>query len=82
MRAERTGALAVLATLLIALAACGSAWAASPGRPNIVLLLADDWGFSDVGAFGGEIATPHLDELAHRGMRFSNFHVSASCSPT
>jgi arylsulfatase/uncharacterized sulfatase len=51
-------------------------------RPNIVLLLADDWGFSDVGAFGGEIATPHIDELAKRGMRFSNFHVSASCSPT
>lgn len=51
-------------------------------RPNIVLLLADDWGFSDVGAYGGEIATPHLDALAARGMRFSNFHVSASCSPT
>lgn len=58
------------------------ALAAPPSRPNIVLLLADDWGFSDVGAFGGEIATPHLDELARRGVRFSNFHVSASCSPT
>jgi arylsulfatase A-like enzyme len=45
-------------------------------------LVADDWGFSDVGAFGGEIATPNLDELARRGMRFSNFHVAASCSPT
>lgn len=55
---------------------------AQPVRPNIVLLLADDWGFSDVGAYGGEIATPHLDALAARGMRFSNFHVSASCSPT
>ena len=56
--------------------------AASPARPNIVVLVADDWGFSDVGAFGGEIATPHLDELARRGVRFSNFHVAASCSPT
>ena len=56
--------------------------AATTKRPNIVLLLADDWGFSDVGAFGGEIATPHLDALAARGMRFSNFHVAASCSPT
>ena len=57
--------------------------APTPGkRPNIVVLLADDWGFSDVGAFGGEIATPHLDALAQRGMRFSNFHVAASCSPT
>jgi arylsulfatase A-like enzyme len=52
------------------------------GRPNIVVLVADDWGFSDLGAFGGEIATPHLDALAKRGLRFSNFHVAASCSPT
>lgn len=51
-------------------------------RPNIVLLLADDWGFSDVGAFGGEMPTPHLDALAAQGMRFANFHVSASCAPT
>lgn len=51
-------------------------------RPNIVLMLADDWGFSDVGSFGSEIATPNLDALAQRGTRFSNFHVSASCSPT
>ena len=73
--------------LIMALACCGfsfagSALAAEKKRPNIVVLLADDWGFSDVGAFGGEIATPHLDDLARRGMRFSNFHVSASCSPT
>ena len=53
-----------------------------PKRPNIVVLVADDWGFSDLGAFGGEISTPHLDALAKRGMRFSNFHVAASCSPT
>lgn len=51
-------------------------------QPNIVILLADDWGFSDVGAFGSEIATPHIDALAKAGMRFSNFHVAGSCSPT
>lgn len=51
-------------------------------QPNIVVLVADDWGFTDLGAFGGEISTPHLDALAMRGMRFSNFHVAASCSPT
>ena len=45
-------------------------------------MLADDWGYSDVGAFGSEIHTPHLNQLAQTGMRFSNFHVSASCSPT
>lgn len=55
---------------------------AAPRHPNIVILLADDWGFSDVGAFGAEFATPNIDALAHAGMRFSNFHVSGSCSPT
>ena len=71
------------AVLVLGLAAPVLAAAPTPGkRPNIVVLLADDWGFSDVGAFGGEIATPHLDALAQRGMRFSNFHVAASCSPT
>lgn len=64
------------------LAMSSATMAADKARPNIVLLLADDWGFSDVGAFGGEIATPHIDELARRGMRFSNFHVTASCSPS
>src|SRR3990167_3676711 len=54
----------------------------APRHPNIVILLADDWGFSDVGAFGSEIATPHIDALANAGMRFSNFHVAGSCSPT
>ena len=51
-------------------------------RPNIMVLVADDWGFSDVGAFGGEIATPNIDALAKQGMRFSNFHTAGSCSPT
>ena len=55
---------------------------AAPSHPNIVILLADDWGFSDVGAFGSEMATPNIDALAHAGMRFSNFHVAGSCSPT
>lgn len=50
--------------------------------PNIVMIVADDWGYSDVGAYGSEIATPHLDRLAAEGVRFANFHVAASCSPT
>jgi len=54
----------------------------APKHPNIVILLADDWGFSDVGSFGSEIATLNIDALAHAGMRFSNFHVAGSCSPT
>ena len=68
----------------LALVLCigGCAFAAHAARPNIVVLVADDWGFTDVGAFGGEIATPNLDALARDGVRFSNFHVAASCSPT
>lgn len=61
---------------------CTSALVAAEQRPNLVLIVVDDWGFTDVGAFGGEISTPHLDALAARGMRFSNFHVSGECSPT
>lgn len=55
---------------------------AAAKRPNIVVLVADDWGFSDVGSFGSEIATPNIDTLAREGVRFSDFHVTASCSPT
>jgi arylsulfatase A-like enzyme len=57
-------------------------YASDKVRPNIVVLVADDWGYSDVGSFGSEIATPNIDTLAREGVRFSNFHVTASCSPT
>ena len=68
--------------LAIGLTAGITALAATPARPNIMVLVADDWGFTDVGAFGGEIATPNIDALARQGVRFSNFHVAASCAPT
>ncbi|MEI6661005.1 MAG: arylsulfatase [Comamonadaceae bacterium] len=59
------------------------AHAASPkAPPNIVVLVADDWGFTDVGAYGSEISTPHIDALAKRGAKFSNFHTASVCSPT
>lgn len=51
-------------------------------RPNIILVLADDMGFSDLGYYGSEIATPHLDALAAGGVRFSQFYNSARCCPT
>lgn len=51
-------------------------------RPNILLIVADDLGFSDLGCFGGEIATPRLDALAMAGMRFTDFHSAPACSPT
>ena len=51
-------------------------------RPNILLMVADDLGYSDLGSWGGEINTPVLDSLASEGVRFTNFHVAATCSPT
>ena len=51
-------------------------------RPNILLVVVDDMGFSDIGAFGGEIPTPNLDQLAQRGTRFTDFQVLPACSPT
>ncbi len=54
----------------------------APRRPNIVIILGDDMGFADMGAFGSEIKTPNLDSLAKDGVRFTNFYTHASCSPT
>lgn len=51
-------------------------------KPNILLIVADDLGYSDIGSFGGEIQTPVLDRMASEGMRFSNFYVMPNCSPT
>ena len=49
--------------------------------PNILLIVADNLGYSDIGPFGGAINTPVLDRLADEGLRFSNFHVLPTCSP-
>lgn len=51
------------------IATCCSLFAAEPRRPNILVILADDLGYSDLGCYGGEIATPHLDALAQGGLR-------------
>lgn len=51
-------------------------------RPNFLICLADDLGFSDVGCFGGEINTPNIDKLARDGVRFTDFHAAAACSPS
>lgn len=60
----------------------GSVIADEQRRPNIVLILADDLGFSDLASYGSEISTPNLDELARQGLRFSNFHMAANCAPS
>jgi arylsulfatase A-like enzyme len=51
-------------------------------QPNILLIVADDMGYSDIGPFGGEIATPALDSLAEQGLQLTNFHVLPTCSPS
>ncbi len=57
-------------------------WAAETERPNIIVIMADDLGYSDLGCYGGEIRTPNLDRLAAGGMRFSQFYNCALCGPS
>ncbi len=68
--------------LAILFVVASSQTALADGRPNIVIILADDMGYADLGSFGGEIATPNIDALAGAGVRFTNFYTHASCSPT
>ena len=55
---------------------------ATEKQPNIIVILADDMGFSDIGCYGGEIETPNIDALAEEGLRFKQFYNSARCCPT
>lgn len=63
-------------------ASLASADEPSPARPNIIIILVDDMGFSDVGCYGGEIETPHIDQLAAEGLRFTQFYNYGRCCPT
>ncbi|HEY9290982.1 MAG TPA: arylsulfatase [Microlunatus sp.] len=54
----------------------------TPVKPNVVIILADDMGFSDIGCYGGEVETPNLDALARDGVRLSQFYNTARCSPS
>lgn len=53
-----------------------------PGAPNVVMIVLDDLGFADFGCYGSHISTPHIDQIAAQGLRYSNFHVTAVCAPT
>src|SRR5215207_5028968 len=64
-------------TFLISMALMSAA-----DKPNVIVILADDIGYSDIGCFGGEIATPNLDGLAKGGLRFTQFYNTARCCPT
>src|SRR5258706_11679445 len=75
----RSGILLICVGLLVATQSCP---ALAADRPNIIVILADDMGFSDIGCYGSEIATPNLDALAAGGVRFTQFYNTARCCPT
>lgn len=66
----------------MALISCAAARAAPAEKPNIIVILVDDMGFSDVGCYGGEIPTPNIDRLAAGGLRFTQFYNTGRCCPT
>jgi arylsulfatase len=80
VKTARRVLLACLAAAQLALLADAAATAAP--QPSFVVILADDMGYSDIGSYGGEIATPNLDALAAKGLRFTEFYNTARCSPT
>lgn len=71
-----------LRTILSLLAILLSTFSHSQQKPNIILILADDMGFSDISCFGGEIPTPNLDKLAQNGIRINQFYNAARCCPS
>ena len=76
--------LGIVVPCLLHFSSCAPAAEAPPGlaRPNIVIILADDLGFSDLGCYGGEIQTPNLDALARGGLRFTQFYNTSRCWPS
>ena len=72
-----------LAILLLFASTCPLPVAsAADERPNIILMMADDMGFSDIGCYGGEVQTPNLNKMAAEGMRFTQFYNCAKCTTT
>ncbi len=70
------------ATISAAIVLCSYSIGAEPTRPNILLIMVDDMGWSDLGCYGGEIDTPHIDSLATNGVRFTRFYNNAVCGAT
>ena len=66
-------------SLILALCCLSTASVFSAERPNVALIMADDLGFADLGCYGSEIETPHLDALAANGLRFTQFYNTAKC---
>src|SRR5215218_10476437 len=82
MHARRLVQVLLVAMVVTTRAALAADATATAQRPNIVVILADDMGFSDVGCYGSEIATPNIDRLAEKGVKFTQFYNTARCCPT
>lgn len=82
MKAALATLLIPVATLAIGIQAGHAAMPAKADRPNILLIMADDLGYTDLGSYGSEIATPNLDALADSGVKMTQFYASPFCSPT
>lgn len=84
MKRTSTRPLKPLAFLLLAFLflSLGTVVAKAAQQPNIILILADDLGFTDIAPYGSEISTPSLTALASEGIRFTNYHTAASCAPS
>jgi arylsulfatase A-like enzyme len=67
---------------ILVLSGCASKEVDLPEKPNIIIILADDMGYSDIGCYGSEINTPNIDRLAKNGIRFTQFYNAARCSPS
>ncbi len=73
---------AILAILLICKLNVFAQVTKTPTKPNILIILADDMGYSDIGCYGGEIHTPNIDRLAANGVKFSQMYNTSKCFPT
>jgi arylsulfatase/uncharacterized sulfatase len=80
VKMKNIGQIVMLGTMSLLIFCVASTAYAKP--PNIVLILADDLGFSDTQPYGGEIPTPNINKLADDGLLFTNYHTAANCSPT
>ena len=78
---RRLLAATMLLAGLLSQAASKDGTSVNSRRPNVLLILADDLGYTDLGHYGSEINTPNLDALASEGISFSNFHTAANCAP-
>jgi len=82
LRAAMAAVMLLLTACLVLVSCTSGDRTKEPKQPNIIVILSDDIGYSDIGSYGSEISTPNLDRLAAEGVRFTNFYNTARCSPS